>query len=134
MNMMRKLLVLVFLATGLISLFACAQGLQEFGTLAGHVTIGPLVPVLREGELEPTPAPEVFAAREVVVFERDGKTEFVRIKIDSKGDYRADLPAGTYVVDINHTGIDTAAGFPQEVEITAQEVTRVDIEIDTGIR
>jgi hypothetical protein len=69
-----------------------------------------------------------------VVFESDGKTEVMHIKIDSKGDYRAEMPAGTYVLDINHVGIDTAAGFPKEVEISPQGVTRVDINIDTGIR
>lgn len=134
MDMKRWLLNLIFLAAGCFGLFACAQAPQEFGTLAGHVTIGPLLPVLREGELEPTPAPEVYAAREVVVFEMDGKTEVRRIEIDSNGDYRAELPVGTYLVDIKHAGIDIAKGFPKEVEITSQTVTRVDIEIDTGIR
>jgi hypothetical protein len=132
--MKRYLLSLIFLTSGFLGLFACEQRPQGFGTIEGHVTISPLVPVQREGELEPTPAPEVFAARQVVVFERDGKKEIVRIKIDSNGDYRAELPVGSYVVDINHVGIDTAAGLPEEVEITYQGVTRLDIDIDTGIR
>ncbi|OGO19441.1 MAG: hypothetical protein A2Z14_18290 [Chloroflexi bacterium RBG_16_48_8] len=133
-SMRRHLLYLIFLALGQLYLFACAQSPQEFGILKGHVTIGPLVPVLREGELDPTPAPEVYAAREVVLFERDGKTEFVHLRIDSNGDYRAELPVGIYVVDINHVGIDIAADLPKEVEITHQGVTRLDIDIDTGIR
>jgi hypothetical protein len=125
---------LALLALGTSVLGACAVGPQESGTLEGHVTIGPLVPVVQEGEAEPTPAPEVYAAREVVVFERDGKTEVARLKIDASGNYRAELPAGTYVVDINHVGIDTAADLPREIDITAQGVTRLDIDIDTGIR
>ncbi len=125
------LVVLIFAAS---ILGACASSSPETGTLEGHVTIGPLVPVVREGEAEPTPAPEVYAAREVVVFEEDGRTEFARVKIDATGNYRVELPAGTYVVDINHLGIDTAAGLPQEIEITGQAVTRLDIDIDTGIR
>ena len=91
-------------------------------------------PVVREGEAEPTPGPEVYAAREVVVFEEDGKTEFTRIKIDAKGDFRAELPVGTYVLDINHSGIDIAKDLPKEIVITDQGVTRLDIDIDTGIR
>ncbi len=43
---------------------ACNSGPREFGVLEGQVTIGPLVPVMREGEDPPTPAPEVYAARE----------------------------------------------------------------------
>lgn len=133
-KMKRYLLYLTFLALGTSSLFACARSPREFGILEGHVTIGPLVPVVREGEEEPTPAPEVYAAREIVVFEEDGKTEFARLKIDENGNYRAELPVGTYVVDINRIGIDTAAGLPKEIEITSQGVTRLDIDIDTGIR
>ncbi len=133
-KMKRYLLYLTFLTLGASSLFACTQSPQEFGILEGHVTIGPLVPVIRVGEVEPTPAPEVYAAREVVVFQEDGKTEFVRLKIDANGNYRAELPVGTYIVDINHIGIDNASDLPKEIEITNQGVTRLDIDIDTGIR
>jgi hypothetical protein len=133
-QMKRYLLYLTFLILGASSLFACTQSPQEFGVLEGHVTIGPLMPVVREGEEEPTPAPEVYAAREIVVFEQDGKTEFARLKIDENGNYRAELPVGTYVVDINRIGIDTAAGLPKEIEITSLQITRLDIDIDTGIR
>jgi len=44
------------------------------------------------------------------------------------------LPPGTYVVDIEHTGIDHAAGLPVRVVIHSNEVTRIDVDIDTGIR
>ena len=132
--MKRDLLYLTLLTLGVSSLFACTQSPNEFGIIEGHITIGPLVPVIREGEVEPTPAPEVYAAREVVVFKEDGKTEFARLKIDASGNYRAELPVGTYVVDINHIGIDMAADLPKEIEITNQGVTRLDIDIDTGIR
>jgi hypothetical protein len=132
--MKRYLLYLTVLTLGASSLYACAQSPQEFGVLEGHVTIGPLVPVVREGEAEPTPAPEVYAAREIVVFEEDGKTEIARLKIDANGNYRVELPVGTYIIDINRIGIDTAAGLPKEIEITSLGVTRLDIDIDTGIR
>ena len=132
--MKRDLLYLTLLTLGASSLFACTQSPKEFGIIEGYVTIGPLVPVIREGEVEPTPAPEVYAAREVVVFKEDGKTEFARLKIDATGNYRAELPVGTYVVDINHIGIDMAADLPKEIKITNQGVTRLNIDIDTGIR
>jgi hypothetical protein len=132
--MKRHLLFLVCLILVGSSLFACTPTPQAFGILEGHVTIGPLMPVLREGEPEPTPAPEVYARREIVVFEDDGRTEFARLKIDASGNYRAELPVGTYVVDINHLGLDTAADLPREIEISHQGITRLDIAIDTGIR
>lgn len=124
------------LSSVLISLFvaACELGPQKTGSLEGHITIGPLVPVVQEGVAEPTPAPEVYAARQIVVQrERDGK-EVARFEIDPEGNYKGELPVGTYVVDINHLGIDSASGFPKVVEIIANQVTRVDVDIDTGIR
>jgi len=133
-NMKRKLFYLAVAILVAGSLGACMQNPEAFGILEGHVTVGPLSPVVSEGEAEATPAPEVYAGREVVVFRADGVTEFARVKIDGSGNYQAKLPVGTYVVDINHLGIDTAAGLPAEIWITDQAVTRLDIDIDTGIR
>jgi hypothetical protein len=132
--MNRYLLALSCLTLMASSLFACTPSSQTFGILEGHVTIGTLVPVAREGEAEPTPAPEVYASREIVVYRNDGRTEFARLKIDANGNYRAELPVGTYVIDINHLGVDRADDLPQEIEIIPQGITRLDIAIDTGIR
>jgi len=110
------------------------MGIQEMGTLTGHVTIGPLVPVVREDEPEPEPTPEVYAARKIVILSKDGEREIERIDIDSEGNYEVELPACTYVVDINHSGIDRGIDLPKTIKITSGTVTRLDIEIDTGIR
>jgi hypothetical protein len=81
----------------LVGLFisACAPAPKSLGVLRGHVTIGPLVPVLREGEPEPTPAPEVYAARQIVIYKANGKTEVARAEIDAQGNYEISLPVGT---------------------------------------
>ena len=126
--------VLIALWVAAIILTACARAPQETGILEGHVTIGPLSPVVRVDEPEPTPNPAVYAERAVVVYKVDGKTEVVRLDIDVEGNYQTELPAGTYVVDINHAGIDRAADLPKEITITSQQTTRLDIDIDTGIR
>ena len=121
------------LAAVALSTLGCSLGPKATGTLEGHVSIGPLVPVLREGEPEPTPAPEVYASRQIVVFSSGGR-EITRVEIDGQGNYRVALPAGSYLVDINHAGIDSAAGLPAEVEIMAGQTTQLDVDIDTGIR
>ena len=128
---MKKLLQIVLVA---VIVSACTPIPKATGTLRGHVTIGPLVPVHREGEPDPTPAPEVYAARQIVIYKTNGKTEVARANIDAQGNYEIDLPVGTYVVDINRIGIDSAAGFPTEVDILADQVTILDVDIDTGIR
>jgi hypothetical protein len=113
-------------------LVACSSAPRETGVLEGHVTIGPLVPVVREGE--PTPGLEVYAAYPIIIYARDGKTEIARAQVDASGNFCVVLPVGTYVVDIVHRGIGGGKGLPREVLIASGQVTRVDVEIDTGIR
>jgi hypothetical protein len=132
---MKKLAIFsTLLLVLVISCTACALGPKEYGVLEGQVSIGPLVPVIREGEQPPTPAPEVYAAREIVVFKANGVTEFTRLQIDSNGRFKAQLPVGTYVIDINRIGIDSAENFPLEITILANQTTAMSINIDTGIR
>jgi hypothetical protein len=83
---------------------------------------------------EPTPGPEVFADRKVVIYDVKGKRELGQVDIQGGGSYRADLEVGRYLVDINHLGIDHAKGLPAMIEIRADEITILDIDIDTGIR
>jgi hypothetical protein len=127
---------LTFMITALMLLFAsaCSLASPEVGVLEGHVTIGPLVPAVQVGVPEPTPAPEVYAARQILVFGEAGDREVARFEIDAQGNFGGELPEGRYLVDINRIGIDSAAGYPRIVEIVAGQVTRVDVDIDTGIR
>jgi len=118
----------------LTMLFACQVAPAPEGILKGHVSIGPSQPAFQVGEPEPTPNPELYAARQIVIFDENGRKEIERASIDATGDYEIALPAGTYMVDINHSGIDFAKGFPAKVEIQPYEVTRLDVVIDTGIR
>ncbi|MEW6402540.1 MAG: hypothetical protein AB1649_12125 [Chloroflexota bacterium] len=106
----------------------------ETGVLEGHVTVGPLSPVVQAGVPEPTPAPEVYAERKIVIYAEDGQQEVTRVDIDGSGNYRVTLPVGVYGVDINHLGVDLAKGLPRRVEIKPQQTTRLDVNIDTGIR
>jgi hypothetical protein len=124
------LLILVFT----IAACSATPTPQETGLLEGHLTIGPLTPVVIIGQAEPTPAPEVYAAYPIVVYEPDGKTEVARVTAGSEGNYRLVLPVGTYLVNTQPEGIAFSKDLPQEVTIQSGQVTRLDIDIDTGIR
>lgn len=125
-------LILVFV---LALLFACAPPApQPTGTLQGHVTIGPLVPVQRVDEPDPTPAPEVYAAYPIIIYSADGSAEIAILVIDSQGNYQIELPVGDYLIDRERLGPSSAAGLPASITITAGETTVLDIDIDTGIR
>ena len=111
----------------------CSVVPQEMGTREGHVAMS-MSPVLGEGVPEPTPAPEAYAVRQIVIFRQDGQKEVARAQIGPQGNYRVQLPAGTYVLDINHVGMDQGIDLPQKVEIQGGQVTRLDVKIDTGVR
>jgi len=126
---MRRLLffAILFLA-------ACTSLSSKKGILTGHVDIGPLTPVEQVGVPTPTPAPEVYAARQIVIYAADGKTEITKVAINSKGEYQVTLVAGTYWIDINHSGMDRGIDLPKKIEILTGQITALDISIDTGIR
>jgi hypothetical protein len=124
--------LIVFALMMLLS--ACSAGLVELGILQGHVSVGPLAPVVGPGMEEPTPGPAVFAERKVVVYDADGKRALLQVDLQPDGNYQVQLAAGTYVIDINHLGIDRGMNLPAIVEIHANQVTVLDIDIDTGIR
>ena len=113
---------------------ACRPRVVEFGVLQGEVNIGPLVPAIREAESEPTPSPEMYAARQIVIKDVAGGKQIQRVPIDATGNYRVVLPVGVYSIDINRIGIDSADRLPTQVEIKPGETVILDVSIDTGIR
>jgi hypothetical protein len=125
-----KLLLLLVL---LLFSAACAGQPAETGILEGHVSVGPLDPVVQGGVPESTPSPLIYADRKIVIFNED-EQEVTQVDIEPTGSYRVTLPVGRYTVDINHLGIDIAKGFPQQVEIKSGQTTQLDVDIDTGIR
>lgn len=125
-----KTLALLLLAT--VMAVGCAR--NDTGILEGQVTLGPMVSGLEDGQPQPTPRPEDYGAREIVVLNGNGIGEVARVSIDAAGHYSIMLLPGLYQVDINHAGTDRAAGLPRTITIVAGETTRLDIEIDTGLR
>jgi hypothetical protein len=101
------------------------------GTLEGRLTIGPICPVERPGLPCPVP-PEAYAAREVWIFQHN--KQIATAELDDSGKYSIALRPGIYLVDINHAGMDRSADVPKEVRIQSNVITRLDIDIDTGIR
>ena len=106
---------------------------QPTGTLDGQVTIGPLQPVQREGEVTVVP-PEVYAARKVMVYDKSGKNLIKQVDIDGKGHYQVELQPGTYTITLKPNGIDRSGEVPRQIEIKSGETVTINIDIDTGIR
>lgn len=114
---------------------AGSSGATEHGRLSGVVTIGPNCPgPERQGNPCPTP-PSAYAARKILVYNEAKTNLLFTVDIDSQGLYLIDLAApAKYTVDLKPNGIDHTSDLPKVVDIHANTVTRVDVNIDTGIR
>ncbi len=134
---MHRLIILLILVPLAACQFTGGGPLPQFvapGSLEGHVSIGPLLPVQRSGEPTPTVPPDAYAARQIIVYQADGKTVVTRLTPDKDGNYRVQLAPGTYVVGMARVGIDRARDLPATVTVTSGQTTRLDIDVDTGIR
>jgi hypothetical protein len=134
----RKILLIAVILAGSLCAISCQPGGPETVLLQGAVTIGPISPVEGPGENLPVP-PEVFSSRKLIIYDESGKrlvreVYFTQIDQGPTGYYTAQIAPGTYTVDINHVGIDTAANLPVKISVSADETVTIDVHIDTGIR
>ena len=111
---------------------ACPQSAK--GTLEGNASVGPICPVERPGIPCPVPK-ETYTSREIIVYSGDGKTIIASTHLDENGHYRFALPPGNYVVDIGRRGFgNMSKDTPHQVTIRAEETTKFNLTIDTGVR
>lgn len=103
------------------------------GTLQATMTIGPICPVEREG-MPCKPTPEMFAARKVSVYRTNQTTLVTTLTPDAEGKMSAALPVGDYWVTMPTQGVGGVAGLPATIHITAEKITTLTIDVDTGIR
>lgn len=135
-----KKTALVFSILGSLFIASCQQPLgPETVLLQGAVTIGPLSPVVMPGENPQPVSPEVFNSRKLVIYDESGErlvreVYFTQIGNGATGYYTAQIAPGTYVIDIDQLGVDTADGLPQKITVAADETITIDVNIDTGIR
>jgi hypothetical protein len=115
-------------------LTSCVDSPPEPGVVTGQVVIRPISPAEEEGEPTPTPWPDLYEGREILIYGPDGEEVIRRAEIDHEGSYREELPPGTYVVDIKRVGPVNAAGLPKTIELASGETVRIDVVIDSGIR
>ena len=105
------------------------------GCVEGHLTI-----VSRsEAELsDGTPdnvTAETYAEYPLIVLSHDGKEEIARVTADGNGKYCLALPPGAYILDVQgQTPRGHLRAKPQRFTVVSNQITRVDMDIDTGVR
>src|SRR3954451_9831417 len=112
-----------------------AGATTEHGRLSGVVTIGPNCPgPAREDNPCPTPG-SAYASRKILVYNEAKTNLLFTVDIDSQGSYLIDLAApAKYTVALKPNGSDRTSDLPKVVDIHPNTVTRVDVNIDTGLR
>jgi hypothetical protein len=104
---------------------------STIGVLLGRVTRSPMVPVERIDH--PVPPGPVAGAR-ILISDLVGK-QVVAVVTDEQGEFRVDLPAGSYRVDMLRVGrFGVTKDLPATVTVHAGQETRLDIGVDSGIR
>jgi hypothetical protein len=79
-------------------------------------------------------SPDAYKARKILVY-NEAKTELLHtVDIDSQGAYFIDLAPAKYTVDLRGAGIDRTGDLPQTVDIHANAVVTLNVNIDTGLR
>jgi len=113
---------------GISSVRAAPPGLME-----GHLKIVSLKQV-EVGDEMPRPAvpAETYAEYPLIILSQDGTKEIARVIADENGNYRAALPPGEYIIDVE-------GRVPKRLHVRAQPFTvvpnqtvHVDMTIVTG--
>jgi hypothetical protein len=105
------------------------------GFMEGHLKI--ISP--REVELADGKAPvitaENYAEYPLIILSQDGKKEIARITADENGNYRLALPPGNYILDVQgRPPKGHVRAKPQPFTIAPDQIARIDMDIDTGVR
>jgi len=120
-----------------------------FLLLAGNTSVAAAPPGFVEGHLkipsssevelaDGTPASataERYAEYPLIILSKDGKKEIAHVTADGNGSYRLALPPGDYILDVQgRPPKGHVRANPQPFTVTSNQIARVDMDIDTGIR
>src|SRR5712692_824031 len=105
------------------------------GIMEGHLKILSSKPVDLGDENAATVMTGNYADYPLLILSVDGQKEIARITADKNGNYRAVLPPGDYVLDVQGRTQGPTSGHlrakPQPFTVVSNQTVRVDMNIDT---
>ena len=103
----------------------------RYGVIEGKVNIGPFCPV--EPPSGCPPPPGTYTSRKIILQPSFGNR--ILIPLNETGYFQARVKTGTYEVNLtNCTFLGCGNALPMTIVINSDQVTKIVIEIDTGIR
>lgn len=133
---MERIVKAVMIVLGVIIVTVASYGyvtgpLAQYGFIEGKVTVGPFCPV--EPPSGCPPPPGTYTSRRLVLQPSLGKK--VLVSLNETGYFEARVAVGTYEVTLtNCTFLGCSRALPVTVVVKRNQISTVDIEIDTGIR
>jgi hypothetical protein len=112
---------------GIGSVEAAPQGFIE-----GHLKIVFSRPVEPDEMPSPEVAPESYAEYPLVILSREEKKEIARLTADANGNYRAALPPGDYILDVQKRPANRIQANPQPFTIAPNQTVHVDMTVLVG--
>jgi hypothetical protein len=104
------------------------------GFVEGHLKIvSPKEVELADGSPPATSAGN-YAEYPLIIWSRDEQKEITRITADRNGHYRIGLPVGDYILDVQGRAPGHVRAKPQQFTVVSNQIVRVDMDIDTGVR
>jgi hypothetical protein len=99
--------------------------------ITGISLLGPVCPV-EKNPPDPACAPRPYPAL-IIVKTADGKNEVTRFNTDQNGEFKINLPAGTYFLE-PQSGKVFPRGIEQTVVVKSGIFTPINLNFDSGIR
>jgi len=104
------------------------------GVLQGHLKIISLETAKPADGSVPTATPQTYLEYPLAVLTADGKQQIASITADTQGNFRAELPPGSYLLDIENRVRKHVRAKPVPFTVTANQTVHVNMEMDTGVR
>jgi hypothetical protein len=103
------------------------------GFLEGHLKIVSLGAVEHSDEMpRQTVTPEKYAEFPLIVLSQDGQSEIARVTADGNGNYRATLPPGNYILDVQKRAAKRLRAKPQPFSVVSNQTVHVDMNVIIG--
>ena len=104
------------------------------GIIEGHLKIISLKEVELAGGAPAKLMAENYAEYPLIILNKDEQKEVARMTPDRAGNYRTSLPPGEYVLDVQGRRPGGVRANPQPFTVVSNQIVRVDMDIDTGVR
>jgi len=111
-----------------------ADGSAPTGWVEGHLNLTFLKGVdMGDGMPQPTVAPSMYAEYPLIVLTADRREQVARLTADDSGHYRAALPPGNYVLDVENRVRKRLGVRAQPFTVATNETVHVDITVMIGL-